>query len=271
MRILSSLLAASVVVAGVSPLFADSIIYLDDSSGALAKVDADTGAATLIGNSSVVLTDIAMNSLGDMYGISFTNLYLVNTISAQTTNLGSFGSGINDLNALTFSSNGTLYAAGNSDTKIYTINTATGAATALSGSTGVYSAGDLAFNNGNLYESDTNGDLDKINLSPTVSETVVGSFDITNADQMYGLATGTDGVLYGVDGTAVYTISTATGKANLLSNFGTEVICKDGAQVYGATAAFSLPPVPEPASLAFLAVGGLALLYKWKGPRKHNA
>jgi PEP-CTERM motif len=88
---------------------------------------------------------------------------------------------------------------------------------------------------------------------------------------MYGLATGTDGVLYGVDGTEIYTINTATGKANYLSSFGTDVICKDGAQRYRAAAAFSTPPVPEPASLALLSVGGLALLYKWKSSSKQNA
>ncbi|HMD53468.1 MAG TPA: hypothetical protein VKJ65_02825 [Phycisphaerae bacterium] len=48
MRILSSIVFASAVAAGASSAFADSILYVDDSNGGLAKVDADTGSTTFI-------------------------------------------------------------------------------------------------------------------------------------------------------------------------------------------------------------------------------
>ena len=91
MRILSSIVFAATVTAGASSAFADSILYVDDSSGGLAKVDAATGSTTFIGNMGVVMTDIAMNSNGAMYGISFSNLYSINIITAATTNIGVSG------------------------------------------------------------------------------------------------------------------------------------------------------------------------------------
>jgi len=267
MRILSSIVFASAVAAGASSAFADSILYVDDSNGGLAKVDADTGSTTFIGNMGVVMTDIAMNSNGAMYGISFSNLYSINIITAATTNIGSFGSGINDLNALVFGSNGTLYSAGYNDTKLYTLNTLTGTATALTGSTGVDSAGDLAFNpdnSSNLYESDTNGALVKVSLGPPVSGTVIGSFNVSNGDDMYGMATGTDGVLYGLADSDIYSIKTSTGKATYLSDFSdpTHNFCEGSAYAYGATAPWPSAPVPEPATLGLMAMGGMLLLAK---------
>ncbi|HTV49434.1 MAG TPA: PEP-CTERM sorting domain-containing protein [Phycisphaerae bacterium] len=275
MKTLSTVIFASIVAAAARPLFADSTLYVCDSNGELATVNADTGAVTDIGvtklgNSTVVLTDIAMNSSGALYGITDTNLYTVSTSTAALTHIGSFGSGIDSLNALVFSSTGTLYSASGSNSNIYTINTSTGAATALSGTTGsgVDSAGDLAFNpdvGGDLYESDTKGDLVKITLPPpSVSGTVIGSFDISNEDDMDGMATGTDGLLYGVAGTDIYSINVDTGKATYVSMFddSEHYFCSNGAIANGATAPLPAQPVPEPATLGLMSVGGLLLLGK---------
>ncbi|HMD54090.1 MAG TPA: hypothetical protein VKJ65_06060, partial [Phycisphaerae bacterium] len=99
-----------------APLFADSILYVDDSNGLLAKVDAATGAVTDIGTTTynqnpLVLTDIAMNSSGALYGISFTDLYSISTSTAALTHIGSFASTNSAMNGLVFNSTGTLYAA----------------------------------------------------------------------------------------------------------------------------------------------------------------
>ena len=278
MKTLSSLIVVSVLAATSAPLFADSILYVDDSNGLLAQVDADTGAVTDIGtttydHSAIVLTDIAMNSSGALYGISFTNLYSVNTSNADLTRIGSFASTDSAMNGLVFNSTGTLYAASGDTNKIFTLNTSTGAATTLTGTTGagVDASGDLAFNpdiGGNLYESDTSGDLVKITLPPPqVSGAVVGSFDLSPSslnEDMYGMATGTDGVLYGTDKTSIYTINTSTGKATYLSTFSdpTHNFCKNEAYAFGATAPFPSNPVPEPTTLGLMAIGGMMLLAK---------
>ena len=111
-------------------------------------------------------------------------------------------------NALVFGTDGTLYAAGFQSTSLFTINPATGVGTSL-GSVGSTSGGDLAFNGGNLFLATGTSQLLRIDLSNLANSALVGSFGVSD---VFGLATGDNGVLYAVAGTQVFTVDTTTGK-----------------------------------------------------------
>ena len=241
------LLATVFVVAllGVSNVSAAPILWIDDSSGSIGTVDVATGAATFIGNSGVILTDIAFDPLGNLWGVSFTNLYKINKTTGAATLVGSLGA-TNGANALVFASDGTLYAAATNSTDLYTVNTSTGAATSL-GSTGFSSAGDLAFNGGALYMSSTGADLIRISL-PSAAGTLVGPLGFTS---VFGLATADNSILYGVSGTQVFSVNTTTGAGTLVTDYaggplgsanGTAFVTEAGATV------------PEPSTMLLLSV-----------------
>lgn len=188
------------------------ILYIDDEVGVLGTVDVNTGATTLIGATGVQLTDIAFAPDGTLYGLSFIALYEIDPNTAQATFIGYHGIPLG--NALVFDANGTLFAAGGDSNYLYTINPATGLATVL-GSTGYYSYGDLAFNNGTLFLSSTTSELVAISLS-----TYVGiSLGPIGFDAVFGIATGDDGVLYGISGTQVLSLNTGSGAGTPLSNY----------------------------------------------------
>lgn len=192
---------------------AEPVLYIDDANGNLGTVDVQTGAVTVIGATGVVLTDIAFAPNGKLYGITFTDVYRIDPKTAAATRIGAHG--IPQANALVFGSDGTLYATGNGTTNLYSINLYTGVANTLT-SIGVNSAGDLAFNNGYLYLSSTTNEL--IEIDPyTYDVTDVGPFGFAD---VYGLATGDDGVLYGVSGTQIFSVDTATGMGTFLSDYG---------------------------------------------------
>src|SRR5262245_20787282 len=119
-----------------STALASPIMYVHDSGGELGKVDVATGAVTLIGNMGVVMTDIAFDPAGNLFGLSFGTVYSINPLTAAASLIG--GHGIAGSNALVFGSDGTLYGAGNSTTSLFTINPATGAGSAV-GNIGFFS------------------------------------------------------------------------------------------------------------------------------------
>jgi len=212
----------------------------------------------VIGNAGVVLTDIAFSPSGNLYGTSFGDLYSVSKTTGAATLIGS--NGVGTLNALVFGSNGTLYSASSTDTNLYTLNQSTGAATSL-GSIGVSSAGDLAFHNGTLYLADSNGNLDSINLSP-LSATVIGPFGFANT---YGLANGSDNVLYGVAGTDVFSVNTSTGVGTLVFDYaGFGLGDANGAAVL-TEAGFTTVPEPSTFVLAGLGALGFMVFYNTRG------
>lgn len=247
------LACAGVLAAG--GVNAAPIMHVHDSSGNLATVDVTTGTVSAIGNMGVVMTDIAFDPAGNLYGMSFTGLYSINATNAAVSFIGNHG--VSGGNALVFGSNGTLYGAGGSTTSLFTINPLTGASTSL-GNMGFASGGDLAFNGGDLYLASSSSQLIHINLGSIGSTAAVGSFGVAN---VFGLATGDNGTLYAVAGTTIYTVNTATGAATspvsyggqgLGQAFGQSFYTEAGAGGGGGT-------VPEPASLALLGLGlGLA-------------
>jgi hypothetical protein len=227
---------------------AGPILWIDDSQGEIGTVDVHTGAVTLVGNSGIVLTDIAFDPSGNLWGISFTDLYKLNKATGAATLVGS--TGISHGNSLVFGTDGTLYAASNSTDLLYTINKTTGAGSSI-GNIGFISDGDLAFDQGNLYESDGNGALLKITLSPSVSGTEVGPLGFSS---VFGLATGDDNILYGVAGTQIFSVNTSTGQGTLTTDYsGHGLLAANGTS-------FVTEAVPEPSSVLFLgmmSVGGL--------------
>ena len=108
-------------------------LWVDDASGEIGKVDVGTGAVTLVGNSGHILTDIAFDTSGNLFGIDQTNLYRINAATGAATVIGALNPAIPTVpsnigqipaNSLVFSSSGTLYTATN---QLYRIDPSTGA------------------------------------------------------------------------------------------------------------------------------------------------
>ncbi len=269
MKKLALAVAAAFLVSGAAD--AAPILWISDDHGNLATVDVATGAATVIGNSGLDLTDIAFDASGNLFGIAFigggTTLFRVDTSTAALTPVGALG--FAGGNALVFGGDGTLYAASSSTANLYRVNPLTGASVAL-GVVGS-SAGDLAFVGSQLYLSATHpvlidDTLRAIDLGPPATAMSVGQFGVAD---MFGMARAEDGILYGVAGRRVYTINTATGAA-------TEVTTYDyfnrgaafGSSFFAeATTGF----VPEPATWMTMLVGFGAAGASLRASRKKQA
>jgi len=166
-------------------------IYIGDSGRNIYSLDTASFSATLMGQTSSTMTDLAVDSFGNLWGSSFSSLYSLSS-SAADTNIGDFG--WSGMNALTFGLGNTLYGAGTGSTDLFSINTGTGNASVI-GNTGYSSSGDLEFDNsGTLYLAANTGSFDSLYNAGTGS--FIGSFGINDA---YGLAF-TDNTMYGFSG-----------------------------------------------------------------------
>lgn len=243
-----ALFGAILLSALTSAAQAAPTLWVSDSLGVLGKVDAASGAVTVVGNTGVQLTDIAFDPTGHLYGISFDSLYSINSSTAAATRIGSVGA---QLNSLVFGADGTLYAAGNS---LYSINTGTGAASLLShGGIAFNSSGDLAFIGNTLLLSSTSPVSDTlIKFDSAFNASTVGAMGVGN---VYGLATNDNVHLYGVAGHTIYTVDALTGSSTFLSSYlGQGLGVANGSAFYAEAA-----PVPEPATYGML-LGGLGLI-----------
>jgi len=136
-----------VVVSGLfaCPLQA-GVFMVGDEDGVLWKVNPVSGASEQVGDMGVVMTDIAFAPWGELYGVSFTDLYRINPFTAivieQVGPVGISG----QVNALEFDNAGKLYVASMqswSQGELGIINLATRQTTRL-GYIGYPSDGDLA-------------------------------------------------------------------------------------------------------------------------------
>ncbi|MFV0475241.1 MAG: VPLPA-CTERM sorting domain-containing protein [Pikeienuella sp.] len=228
-------------------------MYVSDSDGGIGTIDTVTGLATYIGVTGTVLTDIAFDTTGNLFGVDFTSFYSVDTTTGRATRIGDHG--VTGANALVFGDDGTLYAAGQA--RLFTIDTATGAGNYL-GNSGFSSGGDLAFSTaGDLYLASSYNQLVKLDLNDLWNgSSVVGDLGVSN---MYGLATGPDGAMYGVAGDMIYTIDLATGVASNGVRSSVPGITAYGQAFYTEAGAPPVNAVPLPAS-GLLLVGGLATI-----------
>jgi hypothetical protein len=249
-----------------------SPLWIDDEEGNLGTVDLSTGSVTIIGNTGLGsnLADIAFTSNGTLYGITDDALYSISTTTAQPTLVGDVSAGGGELYGLVGDGND-LLAASRASPDLFEISLSPFSVTDLtnSSSTAGYCAGDLAFSadGGSVYESLISGDLqDNVISSGTVTSTIIGPLETAGGSpngQVLGLATGDDGVTYGVYDQEVYTVDTSTGSLTpLLSYSGSNL-----GYAFGTAFITEATPggaVPEPDTV-WLFCGGLVLLagYRW--------
>lgn len=253
LRTMRTIALATIMGMGCGAASAAPIMHVHDSNGNLGTVDVATGAVNVIGNMGVVMTDIAFDPAGNLYGLTFGGFYSINPTTAAATFIGNHG--VSGGNALVFATNGTLYAAGFSSGNLYTINPASGATTNL-GNMGFSSGGDLAFNGGDFYLADDSSRLIRIDLANLANTALVGSFGVGN---VFGLATGNNGVLYAVASTTIYTVNTATGAATSPVSFGSQGLGQAFGQSFFTEAGGGGNGVPEPTTLLLLSLAVLGL------------
>ena len=213
-------------------------LWADDAQGKLFTVNVGTGAVHVIGKMPVVMFDIAYDAHGNLYGIDgVSDLWKINPSNASAKEVGAVGAFVN---SLVFSDKGILYAAGSA---LYSINITTGhgARVGTANLNGYSSAGDLAFDSaGTLYLSTNSNDLVRVNTS-TGGAALVGSLGY---NQVYGMAYGPNGVLYGLSNSTsqIFSINLATGKGTYDCSFAGKGV--DG--VNGSTfITEAIPPAPS--------------------------
>jgi hypothetical protein len=210
------------------------ILWVDDSIGNLGTVDVATGNVNVIGSMGVVMTDIAFDPSGNLFGISFTTLYSIDPTSAAVTPIGNTGQSIN---SLVFDSAGILYAANNA---LFTIDTLSGIASLVGNGGDAYtSSGDLAFIGGELYLSSSPGDqLLQIDKTTGVG-TLIGNIGFSN---VFGLATNNNVDLFGVTGTQVISVDTTTGTGSVLLDYSGQGLFSANGSSFVEEAVVPVPP-----------------------------
>lgn len=198
------------------PVWAGDKLYVHDSSRIM-LVDVDAKTLTLVARPTLdgTMTDIATDSAGTLYVLTFTSLYRLNGTDGTANLIGAHG--VVGANALSFDGSGVLYAASNSDTLLYRLNLSTGRAS-VAGNVPTSSAGDLAFIKGRLFFAGNNDTLGVINLSNTQQPSTVGSFGL--ATSVFGLAPGDSGTLYGAAYSKLFKVEPSTGAVSYVMDFG---------------------------------------------------
>ncbi len=229
---------------------ASPYLYIGDDQGNLGTVDVTTGSVHVIRNMGHIMTDIAFDPVGNLYGITFTDLYSIDKNTGISTWIGSLG--INDANALVFASDGTLYTARFTGTKLYTVNKSTGHANSIGTiGSGFISSGDIAFNGGNLYLAALGDQLVKIDLTNPRNSRSIGNM---GAHDVYGLTTGNDGILYGATTTSkIVSFNTSTGAGSFILDYSGHGLSGawGAATLNIATESESWPNLTKPLDISF--------------------
>jgi hypothetical protein len=196
---------------GYNRVTSNEKLYFSDDRNQLFRTDPLTFGAVKIGNLSTQLTDLAVAPDGTLYGVSFNNLYLVNSTNATLTLIGALG--VPQINALVFDTAGHAFAASDTNSGLYSVNIATGAAT-LIGNNGRTSDGDLAFIDSHLYMATNENSF--VELDPHTGSVISSVADgITN---LFGLAF-SHGAMFGFAGSSVYTIDPQSGASHLYTTY----------------------------------------------------
>jgi hypothetical protein len=189
------------------------LLFASDSRGRLFTVDVPTGAIDVRGTMARTMLDIAFDPNGSLYGVDArSTLFKIDPNTAATTRIGRVGAFVN---ALVFAPDGTLYGAG---LQLFQIDPATGARTQIGSFQGLRSSGDLAFDGaGTLYMSTSTNRLARVDRS-TGAVDVIGRI---GARDVFGLAVGPDGIMYGVSNRSekLVAINLQTGRGTTILRF----------------------------------------------------
>jgi hypothetical protein len=228
---------------------AASILWSADSSGQLGTVDVVTGDVNVVGKMGVTMTDIAFDPKGNLWGITFDELYKIDKETAKSTRIGSLGASVN---SLIFDTSGTLYTANSS---LYTVDTATGAASRVGNGGETYkSSGDLAFIDNDLFLSSQGArdNLVKINTL-SGSGSLVGNIGFSS---VYGLASPNRDNLFGMSGFNVLSINPTTGNGTSMLNYSGQGL----GQAWGTAFETESMPTPIPAAIWLFGSGLVGLI-----------
>lgn len=252
--ILRSLALLATLSGAANLASAAPILWVSDSSGNLGTVDVTTGNVTVIGGMGQVMTDIAFDPNGNLFGVTFSGLYNINKNTGSISLIGSTGT---SLNSLVFDSSGTLYGA---NSGLYTLDTTNGSTSFVGSGGGYSSSGDLAFIGNDLFLSSGGGDrLFDIDTTTGIG-TNIGNIGFSS---VYGLATDNNLDLYGVVGTSIINIDTLSGAGSFLINYGGQGLgVAYGSAFFEEACSGNCTSVPEPGSLSLglLALGLLGVV-----------
>ena len=193
-------------------------VLVGDRNADLWRVDTITQDASLVGRMAEVMTDVAISPTGELFGITFTDLYRIDPVTANTNHVGSLGLGLfGDANALEFDTVGNLYLATISG-ELREVDTITGVTSLVmnvapsSGDLGFAPDGTLLLASRNAQS--VNDDLVLIDL-PGGTYTTLGSIGFP---EVFGLAF-SDGMLFGFNDVGeVFSIDVSTGAGTLLGD-----------------------------------------------------
>lgn len=193
-----------------------------DSSGRIGTVDLDSGATTVLFDSGRSWFDIALDSSGQLYGVSSNTIYSIDGSTGAASAVLSI-SNSNNVNALAFDSDSFLFSLDTNGvlSKIdLTSNTVTQVGTNAS------SDGDVVFIGDQLFAA-ANGDIVRINPDTGATTTIA---DLDRSDT-FGLSVSDSGQLIGYASSTVYSVDTDTGTTTTLQTLdGTSL-----GSIFGAT------------------------------------
>ncbi len=186
--------------------------FVAGGTSTLYVYDPSTNAFGAIGNTNRALTDIAITPDGRTYAVGFDAFLRVDLETGATTLIRSLSPVAN--NALTSDGRGSLFIAEFNSTRIQRIDPDTGQRSAFATSTAP-SAGDLIVFNNRLWLATTSLTLESFSLTTGQR---LGSVSHGIPD-VYGLAIGADGQLYGFAGNRAFIFDTGSGQAKLVATF----------------------------------------------------
>ncbi len=199
------------VMLGETPLTS----FLTDNKGNLFTVNLIDGtsgpAVTTTHNGQVIkLTDVAVSPTGLLYGISFNSFYIVNPLTGDLTALNDPVA--DTLNALTFSHDGRMFAAGGDHIFELHLDPASGQLSVLNtySNLNASSNGDMVYSQGNLYWTTDADQLVKFDLETATLSTVIE--DLGLHARNYGLVLGRENELFIFNGNDVYKVDIASGE-----------------------------------------------------------
>jgi hypothetical protein len=220
----------------------------DTNNGLLYRIDLANNSIATVGNVTGLIEALSFGPNGQLFGVDedASTLVQINTANAATSVVGSLGMAAEDP-GLAFCRDTQQMFLANENGDVYTVNTATGAATLL-GASGIAEISGLACLNGTLFAaSDDSAQLFRVNRA-TGAGTLVGNFGIAVGGDI-GLASDGSRLLMVIDdGTDApfYSVNPSTGVANLIATFpgiqGLESLAAEGeARATGATQVPTLP------------------------------